>query len=88
MYDSGEVEDVDHFLIGCTESGKGRKVLLEELRGAEGDGEWLEEFERVGTEEKIVTILVACIYVHSIKIRESISKQSNTFIQTVKSAIQ
>ena len=26
MCDSGEVEDVDHFLIGCTKFGKGQKT--------------------------------------------------------------
>ena len=30
---SGEVEDVGHFLIGCTEFRNGQKTLLEELRG-------------------------------------------------------
>ena len=57
MCDSGEVEDVDHFLIGCTEFGKGWKALLEELRGVEGAGEWLIEFERVGTEGKVALLL-------------------------------
>ena len=41
---------VGHFLIGCTELGKGRKTLLEELSRVEGGGEWLEEFERMGSE--------------------------------------
>ena len=31
MCDSGEVEGVDHFLTGCTEFEKGRKILQEEL---------------------------------------------------------
>ena len=39
MCDSGEVEDVDYFLIDCTEFGKGRKTSLEELRGVNGAGE-------------------------------------------------
>ena len=46
MCDSGEVEGVGHFLIGCTEFGKGWKALLEELGGVEEAGEWLEEFLR------------------------------------------
>ena len=41
---TGEVEDVDHFLIGCTEFGMGWEAQLKELRGVEGTGEWLEEF--------------------------------------------
>ena len=35
---------LDHFLIDCTEFAKGLKSLLEDLKGVEGAGKWLEEF--------------------------------------------
>ena len=41
------MEDVNHFLIEGTEFGKEWEALLEELRGVEGAGEWLEELEVV-----------------------------------------
>ena len=50
------MKDVDHFLIGYTALGKEQKTLMEELR-VEGAGEWLEEFERVGTEGKVALLL-------------------------------
>jgi len=42
LCDSGEVEDVKHFLVRCEEFNWGRQRLLERIGWMEGSQEWLE----------------------------------------------
>ena len=48
LCNSGEVEDVEHFLVRCEEFRWERQVLLEKIRQIEGTQGWIDEYGRVG----------------------------------------
>jgi len=57
LCDSGQVEDVKHFLVRCEEFSWERQKLLERIGQMEGSQEWLEEYWRVEEEEKMALLL-------------------------------
>jgi len=52
LCDSGEVEDVKHFLVRCEKFSWERQKLLERIGQMEGSQEWLEEYWRAEEEGK------------------------------------
>ena len=52
LCNSGEVEDVEHFLVRCEEFRWERRVLLEKIRQIEGTQGWIDEYGRVGVKER------------------------------------
>ena len=57
LCNSGEVEDVEHFLVRCEEFRWDRQVLLEKIRQIEGTQGWIDEYGRVGGEGKMALVL-------------------------------
>ena len=57
LCNSGEVEDVEHFLVRCEEFRWDRQVLLEKIRQIEGTQGWIDEYGRVGGEGKMALLL-------------------------------
>lgn len=49
---SGEVEDVEHFLVRCPLGG-----LLERIGEIEGAGDWIEAFQKAGAQERRALML-------------------------------
>ena len=54
LCNSGEVEDVEHFLVRCEEF---RWKKQDMIRQMEGTQEWIDEYGRVGDERKMVLLL-------------------------------
>ena len=50
-------EDVVHFLVVCGEFERDRHVMLEDVSGIVGSGEWLDEFWIVDVERKMALLL-------------------------------
>ena len=57
LCNSGEVEDVEHFLVRCEEFKWERQDLLEKIRQIEGTQGWTDEYGRVGDEGKMALLL-------------------------------
>ena len=57
LCDSGEIEDVGHFLDSCVEFEGGRQIRLDELGRVEGAERWLEEFGRGDSEKRVALLL-------------------------------
>ena len=57
LCDSGEVEDVKHFLVRCEEFRWERQRLVERIGRMEGTQEWLEEYWRAEEEGKMALLL-------------------------------
>ena len=57
LCNSGEVENVEHFLVRCEEFRWERQDLLEKIRQIEGMQEWIDEFGRVRDEGKMALLL-------------------------------
>ena len=57
LCDSGEVEDVKHFLVRCEEFSWERQRLVERIGRMEGTQEWLEEYWRAEEEGKVALLL-------------------------------
>ena len=54
---SGEVEDVEHFLVRCNEFQGEREELLERVGEVEGADVWVEAFCRAGDEQRTAMML-------------------------------
>ena len=54
---SGEVEDVEHFLVRCNEFQGEREELLERVGEVEGADAWVEAFCRAGDEQRTAMML-------------------------------
>jgi len=61
LCNSGEVEDVKHFLVRCEEFSWERQRLLERIGQMEGSQEWLEEYWRAEEEGKLALLLGSSI---------------------------
>ena len=57
LCDSGEVEDVKHFLVRCEEFRWERQRLVERIGQMEGTQEWLEEYWRAEEDGKMALLL-------------------------------
>ena len=57
LCDSGEVEEVKHFLVRCEEFRWERQRLVERIGRMEGTQEWLEEYWRAEEEGKMALLL-------------------------------
>ena len=60
LCNSGEVEDVEHFLVRCEELRWERQDLLEKIKQMEGTQEMIDEYGRVGDEGKMALVREEC----------------------------
>ena len=57
LCNSGEIEDMEYFLVRCEKFRWERQDLLEMIRLMEGTHEWMEEYGRVELERKMALLL-------------------------------